>query len=65
MEIKEEKVVQIENPAKEEKDIVALYISQLSPMETKAYLIAKNHLGTSFHIQKSNGYIQWLRENPQ
>ena len=49
----------------EVKDLVALYISQLSPMETKAFNIAKEHLGTSFHIQKSNGYIQWLRENPQ
>ena len=49
----------------EVKDLVALYISQLSPIETKAFNIAKEHLGTSFYIQKSNGYIQWLRENPQ
>jgi hypothetical protein len=38
------------------------YINQLSPMQQKAYNIAKQHLGTSFNISKSNGFIDWLKE---
>ena len=36
------------------------YISQLSPFELSAYRIAKSHLGTSFHLKKSNGYLKWI-----
>ena len=35
------------------------YLIQMSPYEKKAYLIAKDHLGTSFNILKSNGFIEW------
>ena len=45
-------------------DNVDKYISQLSVTEKKAFVIAQTHLGTSFHIQKSNGYIQWLKKQP-
>ena len=38
------------------------YLSQLDPIEKKAYKIAKEHLGSSFNIVKSNGYCDWLRE---
>jgi hypothetical protein len=38
------------------------YWNQLSIQEKKAFLIAKNHLGTSFHIEKSNGYHEWLKK---
>ena len=38
------------------------YLQQLSHIERKAYIIAKNHLGSSFNIVKSNGYIDWLRK---
>jgi hypothetical protein len=38
------------------------YLSQLDPIEKKAYKIAKDHLGSSFNIVKSNGYCDWLRE---
>ena len=37
------------------------YLSQLNPTQKKAYLIAKNHLGTSFHILRSTGYVEWLK----
>ena len=37
------------------------YLSQLDPIEKKAYKIAKDHLGSSFNIVKSNGYNDWLR----
>jgi len=36
------------------------YISQMSPFELSAYRIAKSHLGTSFHLKKSNGYLKWI-----
>lgn len=36
------------------------YISTLSDKEYKAYKIAESHLGTSFDLIKSNGYLKWL-----
>jgi hypothetical protein len=41
-----------------EKEILN-YISQLDENSKKAYLIAKDHLGSSFNILKSNGYKEW------
>jgi hypothetical protein len=37
------------------------YLSQLTEIQKQAYLIAKDHLGSSFNIIKSNGYIQWKK----
>jgi hypothetical protein len=42
--------------------LIKEYIEQLSDIQKKAYLIAKQHLGSSFHLTKSNGYISWLNE---
>ncbi len=39
------------------------YLTQLNPIEKKAYKIAKEHLGSSFNIVKSNGFCDWLKEN--
>ena len=39
------------------------YIKSLNPKEYKAYLIAKNHLGTSFTLEKSVGYLRWKQNN--
>ena len=39
------------------------YLSQLNPIEKKAYKIAKEHLGSSFNLVKSNGYCDWLKEH--
>jgi hypothetical protein len=41
------------------------YITQLSDIERKACFIAKNHLGSSFNIVKSNGYNDWLKSKPK
>ena len=38
---------------------VRQYLSELGEKERQAYKIAKNHLGTSFNIVKSTGYINW------
>jgi hypothetical protein len=35
------------------------YLIQMTESQKKAYLIAKDHLGTSFNILKSNGFIEW------
>ena len=42
--------------------LVAEYMAQLSDIERKACAIAKDHLGSSFNIVKSNGFNDWLRE---
>ena len=42
---------------------VTKYIKQLSLMEKKALEIAKEDLGSSFNIEKSIGYLSWLKKN--
>jgi hypothetical protein len=37
------------------------YLIQLNPIQQKAFIIAKEHLGTSFHIMRSTGYIEWTK----
>jgi hypothetical protein len=39
------------------------YLKQLSLIERKAYSIGKDHLGTSFNVIKSNGYLNWSKNN--
>ena len=43
---------------------VIQYLKQLSDKERVAYIIAKEHLGTSFNIVKSIGYISWKKKLP-
>ena len=38
------------------------YLKQLDTLELKAFKIAQNHLGTSFHIGRSNGYKDWIKK---
>ena len=40
------------------------YIAQLDDMQRKAMEIAKSHLGTSFNIKRSNGFIEWQKKQP-
>lgn len=44
-------------------DSIIKYLNQLESIEKKAYIIGKQHLGTSFNIIKSNGYINWQKNN--
>lgn len=37
------------------------YLDHMNEREKKAYLIALNHLGTSFNIYKSIGFKEWLK----
>jgi hypothetical protein len=38
------------------------YLRQLNNIEKKAYSIGKEHLGSSFNLLKSNGYLHWLKK---
>ena len=45
------------------KNLINIYISQLNDIEKKVLTIAKEHLETSFSIEKSIGFKQWLKNN--
>ena len=38
------------------------YLNQLEPHDRKAYEIAKDHLKSSFNLEKSIGFIKWLKK---
>lgn len=40
-------------------ELILQYLESMNEKEKIAYKIAKNHLGTSFNIIKSIGYIEW------
>ena len=50
-------------PKKTNSELVEIYMDQLEPIQRKALDIAKNHLGTSFNISKSNGFVEWKKKN--
>ena len=37
------------------------YLSEMTDHERIAYEIALNHLGTSFNVYRSNGFIEWKK----
>ena len=41
-------------------DLKQQYIESLSKKEKKAYDIAFQHLGSSFTLEKSVGFLEWL-----
>jgi len=47
-------------PIETQNDIYQYFI-QMEHLQKKAYLIAMNHLKTSFDIYKSNGFIEWKK----
>lgn len=55
----EEMLVQYDNL---EQLPVLEYLNQLDEKQIKVLYIAQEHLGSSFHILKSNGYKSWLSE---
>lgn len=46
-----------------EKELINEYLSQLTDIEKQAYQIAKEHLGSSFNILKSIGFLEWKEKN--
>lgn len=43
--------------------IIQEYIKSLTPKQYKAYEIARDHLKDSFQIEKSNGFLSWVKKN--
>ena len=41
--------------------LIVDYLAQLDVIDKKAYTIAKDHLGSSFNVVKSNGYCDWIK----
>lgn len=38
-----------------------IYLTQLNETQLKAYRVAKRHLGSSFNLAKSNGFVEWSK----
>jgi len=38
------------------------YLESISEKEVKAYHIAKSHLGDSFQLEKSLGFLEWVKK---
>jgi hypothetical protein len=49
----------------QERSRVERYLQYLAenPMEHKAMLIAKDHLGSSFDLVRSNGFQAWMKRD--
>jgi hypothetical protein len=55
------------NPIKENADfkndaeyiLLSEYLKEMDELEKKAMQIASDHLGSSFNLLKSNGFIKW------
>jgi len=47
--------------SEEQKKEIYQYLTQMTEHERIAYEIALNHLGTSFNVYRSNGFIQWKK----
>jgi hypothetical protein len=49
-----------------EQKLMQAYLDSLPEKEKKGYEIAKSHLGLSFQLEKSLGYLQYKKsiENP-
>jgi len=44
-------------------EAIEAYLKTLTPKQYKAYEIAKDHLRDSFQIEKSNGFLSWVKKN--
>jgi len=49
------------NYSQETQTLIIEYLNNLNYIELNAYTIAKEHLGSSFNITKSNGYCDWFK----
>ena len=60
--------VQLELPNNFEKydleiqNLIVNYLKQLDMIEKRAYTIGKRHLGSSFNLIKSNGFLEWKKK---
>lgn len=49
------------NTSNNNNELIASYINSLNPIELKALEIAKQQLQSSFDIEKSIGYLEFLK----
>lgn len=52
----------INNYNEDLKNEIYEYLNSFNEINIKAYNIASNHLGSSFNIVKSNGFIEWKKQ---
>ena len=52
----------IKTYSKEKQQNIFNYLQEMDDHNRKGYIIAQDHLGTSFNIYKSNGYKEWINE---
>lgn len=43
-------------------DLGKEFLDSLNEKERMAYHIAKSHLGTMFSLEKSNAFLEWVKE---
>ena len=56
--------VTVRQAAEIEQRQVLEYLEQLDASQRQAYLIAHQHLGSSFNVLRSNGFQEWRRQQP-
>ena len=47
--------------SQEQQKEIYKYLSEMTDQEKIAYKIALDHLGTSFNVYRSNGFIDWKK----
>jgi hypothetical protein len=52
----------VQNAPSELSETIKSYFKSMTDMQKKSFLIAKNHLGTSFNIFKSNGFVNFEKQ---
>ncbi len=52
-----------QNNTQEMQELIINYLKHLGTIERQAYTIGKRHLGTSFNVIKSNGFLYWKKNN--
>jgi hypothetical protein len=57
----EQKDFEVSHYTEEDQKSIVEYLKKFGPKEKKAFAIAKQHLGTSFHILRSTGYNEWKK----
>ena len=58
----ENQMESISSKTQTEQELMEQYIKTFSKKELQSYEIAKNHLGTSFQLEKSNGFLKWKKQ---
>ena len=51
--------IQIASQSNSMNQLLEMYMQTLSEKEQRAYMIAKSHLGSSFDLSKSVGFVSW------